>query len=233
LIAILTTKTVHHVFFENSIFKKFNSIITIHEINSIKPHFSTKVHFESKRDLYERKVFFKNKKFKFKSNSFKVADINSKKTIDILEKNNIKFILVFGTRKISRNIVDRFYGSIFNLHGGNPEKYRGLDSHYWSIYHGDFKLDTCLHVLNNKLDDGKIIFKKCIKLKKNLRIFQLRELNTINCIDITLNLFRLLHLGKKIKTTKQKNIGRYYSFMPSQLKINLEKKFLNYCNKLK
>ena len=115
----------------------------------------------------------------------------------------------------------------------NPEKYRGLDSHYWSIYHGDFKLETCLHVLNNKLDDGKIIFKKCIKLKKNLRIFQLRELNTINCIDIALNLFRLLHLGKKIKTTKQKNIGRYYSFMPSLLKINLEKKFLNYCNKLK
>ena len=125
MIAILTTKTVHHIFFENSIFKKFNSIITIYEINSIKPKFSTKVHFESKRDLYERKVFFKYKKFKFKSNSFEVADINSKKTIDILEKNNIKFILVFGTRKISRNIVDRFYGSIFNLHGGNPEKYRG------------------------------------------------------------------------------------------------------------
>ena len=233
MIAILTTKTAHHVFFENSIFKKFNSIITIHEINSIKPQFSTKVHFEIKRDHYERKVFFKYKKFKFKSNSFKVADINSKKTIDILEKNNIKFILVFGTKKISRNIVDRFYGNIFNLHGGNPEKYRGLDSHYWSIYHGDFKLYTCLHVLNNKLDDGKIIFKKSIKLKKNLRIFQLRELNTLNCIDIALNLFRLLHLGKKIKTTKQKNIGRYYSFMPSQLKINLEKKFLNYCNKLK
>lgn len=233
MIALLTTKTTHHIFFENCIFKKFNNIITIYETNFIKPQFSTKSHFESRRDIYEKKVFFKNKKFNFKSKSFEVASINSNKTLNILKNKNIKFILVFGTKKIRASIVDRFHGKIFNLHGGNPEKYRGLDSHYWSIYHGDFKLDTCLHVLNSKLDDGKIIFKKNIKLKKNLKIIQLRELNTLNCIDMSFSLFGLLYSKKKIKTTKQKNVGRYYSFMPSQLKTNLEKKFQNYCKKLK
>ncbi len=34
------------------------------------------------------------------------------------------------------------------------------------IYHNNFNLYTCLHKLNNKIDDGNIIFLKKIKLQK-------------------------------------------------------------------
>lgn len=233
MIALFTTKTKHHVFFENKIFNKYKKIITIYETRSIKPKFSIKTYFESQRELYEKKKYFKCKKFNFQSESFKVQNINSKQTLNILKKNNINFILVFGTRKISSKIVKKFNNKIFNLHGGNPEKYRGLDSHYWSIYHNDFNLSTCLHILNTKLDDGKIIFLKKIKLKKKMKIYKLRDLNTSNCIFMTLKLLKKLELKKKIKLTQQKNVGRYYSFMPSQLKKIIENKFNSFCKKNK
>ena len=158
MIALFTTSTTHHIFFENQIYKKYKNIITICETTSIKPKFKTSIFFEKKRDIFEKKLFFKNKKINFKSKKYKVKNINNNIVLKILKKNNVKYIVVFGTRKIDKMIINKFKNRIFNLHGGNPEEYRGLDSHYWSIYHNNFNLYACLHKLNYKLDDGTELF---------------------------------------------------------------------------
>ena len=44
---------------------------------------------------------------------------------------------------------------------------------------------------------------------------------------MTLKLFEKLSDKKKIKLLRQKKIGGYYSFMPSELKKIVEKKFNN------
>ncbi len=225
MIALLTTKTTHHIYFENRIFDKFKNLINIYETSSISVNYSKKVNFEKKRDNYEKKKIIKNKKFFFKSKSYKVKNINQKDVIEILKKNNVTHIIVFGTRKINKQIIKKFKNNIYNLHGGNPEYYRGLDSHYWSIYHNNYDLYCCLHKLNNKLDDGNIVFLKKILLKKKMKIHELRFLNTHYCINMTLKLIELINGRKKIKSYKQKKIGRYYSFMPTELKKIIEKKF--------
>ena len=133
------------------------------------------------------KVLCSNKKPTFKGKTFKVDNINNLKVIDILKKNKVKYLIVFGTKKITSNILKLYKDKIFNLHGGNPEEYRGLDSHYWSIYYNDFNnLVSCIHILNKKLDDGKIIFKAKLKIPKKTKIHQLREINTKICINISL-----------------------------------------------
>lgn len=225
MIALFTTNTTHHIFFENQIYKKFKNLTNICEINPIKASFKTNTIFEKKRESYEKKIWFNNKKINFKSKKYFVKNINSRKVIKILKKKNIKYIIVFGTRKINKEIVVKYKNKIFNLHGGNPEEYRGLDSHYWSIYHNNFNLYTCLHKLNFILDDGDIVFLKKIKLKKTTKIHQLRLQNTICCIEMTLKLINLIKKNKKIPSIKQKKIGRYYSFMPSEIKKIIEKKF--------
>ena len=65
MIAILTSKTTHHIFFENQIFKKYKDIINIYETTSIKPKFQITSKFEKKREIFENKVCFQNKKIKF------------------------------------------------------------------------------------------------------------------------------------------------------------------------
>ena len=75
---------------------------------------------------------------------------------------------------------------IVNLHGGNPEEYRGLDSLFWSIFHKDFKnLQTTLHYVKLRVDTGNIIKKLKIITNKKTNLYNLRILNVINCIKIT------------------------------------------------
>ena len=231
MFALLTTKTTHHIYYENQIYRNFKNIITIYETQIIKPSFQTNVNFEKKRDEHEKKVFFKNKKPIFKSKNYKVDSINNLKVIEILKKNKVKYLIVFGTKKITSNILKLYKDKIFNLHGGNPEEYRGLDSHYWSIYHNDFNnLVSCIHVLNKKLDDGKIIFKSKLKIPKKTRIYQLREINTKNFINISYKLLKKINKSEKFKLHNQNKIGRYFSFMPKDLKYICQKKFENFYN---
>ena len=86
MFALLTTKTTHHIYYENQIYRNFKNIITIYETQIIKPSFQTNVNFEKKRDEHEKKVFFKNKKPIFKSKNYKVDSINNLKVIEILKK---------------------------------------------------------------------------------------------------------------------------------------------------
>lgn len=225
MIALLTTKTTHHIYFENQIFEKYQNLITITETKLIKPKFRSNIFFEKKREIFEKKIWFNNKKHTFNSKQYIVKNINDKKVPSILKENKIKFIIVFGTRKISKKIISLYRNKIFNLHGGDPERFRGLDSHYWSIYHDNFNLYSCLHKLNSKLDDGDIVFLKKIKLRKKMKIYQLRLQNTSNCVNITMKLLNLIHKNKKVSFIKQKKIGRYYSFMPKEIKKIVEYKF--------
>jgi len=62
MIALLTTKTTHHIYFENQIFKKFKNIINICETSMIIPKFPTDVHFKKKEISMKKKLFLKVKK---------------------------------------------------------------------------------------------------------------------------------------------------------------------------
>ena len=225
MIAILTIKTTYHTFFENQIFKKYKNIINICETTYIKPKFQIDTIFEKKREIYEKKICFQNKRFNFKGKSYAIKNINDNIIFKILKKHKIKYLIVFGTRKIRKEIIKKFKNKIFNLHGGNPQEFRGLDSHYWSIYHNNFNLYSCLHKLSYKLDDGDIIFLKKIKLQKNMKIHQLRLKNTLYCVQMVLRLIYLIKNNKRIPSFKQKNQSRYYSFMPKVIKDIVEKKF--------
>lgn len=222
MIAILTTKTIHHIHFVNQVYKKFNKIICIGEKKTKNSIFKNKVFFEKQRDDYEKLLWFKNIKPKFNVNVSYFNNINSKKVLNLLNKNKIKFILVFGTSKIDLEVYKKYKNKIFNFHGGNPEKYRGLDSHYWALYHNDLRsIETCLHQVKQKLDTGKILYRKKIKINHSTKMHELREKNTELCINFALKFIKNTKLGRKIKLVQQKSLGRYYSFMPAILKKNL------------
>ena len=131
-------------------------------------------------------------------------------------------LLVFGTRKIKSNIIDRCKGKIYNFHGGDTSFYRGLDSHLWSLYHNDKRgLKVTLHEIDKKLDTGNVIFKKRLILKKSKKLYQLRSINTEICVKLARKFIK----NSKIKKNKIKEIGKYYSFMPSEIKDLINKKY--------
>tara|TARA_B100000989_G_scaffold238449_1_gene185335 strand:+ start:22669 stop:23370 length:702 start_codon:yes stop_codon:yes gene_type:complete len=226
-ILVLTTKTDHHLYFIYHIKKTFKDTFVIFEKKKIRFKFDTKHPYLKKRSLFEKKYFFKNRKVYFQGyKSF--FDINQKSSIEYIKKINPSVIILFGVGLIKKKFLSNFKKKhIINLHGGDPEKYRGLDSMLWSLYHKDSSgLVSTLHYVDHRFDTGKIIYKKKINISNYLTIHSLRAINTKNCLYMTKKFLTRILLKKKVFSYKQRNIGRYYSAIPSKL-IDISIKNLN------
>jgi phosphoribosylglycinamide formyltransferase-1 len=111
---------------------------------------------------------FKIKKKIFNFHNF----INTEnKILTLLKKEKIKFICLAGFMKIlSKNFIKQFDGKIINIHPSLLPKYKGLNPHHRALINGDKFAGCTVHYVNEKLDSGKIILQKKIKIanKDNL-----------------------------------------------------------------
>jgi phosphoribosylglycinamide formyltransferase 1 len=97
--------------------------------------------------------------------NFDNLKIAEKKTLKQLNKNNINFICLAGFMKIlSKNFIKKFKGKIINIHPSLLPKYKGLNTHKRAIRNKD-KFGGCtVHFVNEKLDSGKIILQKKVRI---------------------------------------------------------------------
>jgi phosphoribosylglycinamide formyltransferase-1 len=99
--------------------------------------------------------------------SFKNSKIAESKILDLLNKNNIKFICLAGFMRIlSKNFIKKFSGKIVNMHPSLLPKYKGLDTHAKAIQNKDKIAGCTVHFVTAKLDSGKIILQKEVKISK-------------------------------------------------------------------
>ena len=90
-----------------------------------------------------------------------------KKLAKILINKNIKFICLAGFMKIlSPYFLSFFKNKIINIHPSLLPKYKGLNTHQRALK-GREKYSGCtIHFVSKKLDSGKIIAKKKVKIFK-------------------------------------------------------------------
>ena len=176
-IALLSSNTAHHRFFINMM-KKDNLPLdlVIFEQKKFTPKFAVSPFYEEEENVFEENEFSKIIDINdVNSESFFVDDINDQKTLDLLEKKNINYGVVFGTGLIRKNIIDYFQENLINVHRGIAQEYRGLDSDLWAIYHEDFKnLGVTIHKVDQELDTGEISYSEVLQVAKNMKIFHLR-----------------------------------------------------------
>lgn len=234
-LAVLTTKTTHHTWFIQKLNESYKDIFCILETESLKAKFQTEHPFERERDLYEQSHILNNKDHQIKDLVYtkEFRKINDAGVLQALNNFSPDLIIVFGTGKIKENLIETFKGRILNLHGGDPELYRGLDTHLWAIYHNDFSnITTTIHHLDVELDRGNIIKKQKLNLKSVSHLYQLRAINTETCLDLTISAINMLKDSNTIASSPQESIGRYYSFMPSDLKEVCNNKFTKFKSQL-
>jgi methionyl-tRNA formyltransferase len=231
-LVILTTETYHHAYFIKEILTSMPLAGVIIETEGVQATFETSHPFENVRDNFERETFFSGTDthiFEIIENALSVPNINTTAAIEASKEMEADVFITFGTRKLSSSFIEQCGAPILNLHGGNPERYRGLDSHLWSIYHGDFSgLVTTIHRVNPTLDDGEIILQSSLKLSKGMPLHELRALNTRACIDLSLGALDIYKRTGDFISRPQLITGRYYSFMPSCLKAICVQKFSSY-----
>ena len=107
---------------------------------------------------------FNIKKYVSNFKNSKIAEI---KILDLLKKQNIRFICLAGFMKIlSKNFIKKFSGKIVNMHPSLLPKYKGLDTHIKAIQNKDKVAGCTVHFVTAKLDSGKIILQKKVKISK-------------------------------------------------------------------
>lgn len=230
---ILTTQTTHHTKFVRDIANIWPNTKAVIETRSLTAPFETSHEYLDKQNEYEKDLWFdgSNPQIKDMVDTIEVENINDEATQTHIKDFQPNLIIVFGTGKILPAIINLAPNRIMNLHGGDPEEYRGLDTHLWAIYHNELdQLITCLHAVAPALDTGDIIEKQHIKIKQGMKLHHLRAQNTQCCIDLVKNAVQNFEKYEKLKTFPQKTKGRYYSFMPSVLKNICVKKFERYTN---
>lgn len=111
-------------------------------------------------------IFFA-KKSKIKVKIFKFNHKDDKKILQFLKKKQIKLICLAGFMKIlTKKFIQKFEGKILNIHPSLLPKYKGLNTHE-RVINSKEKFSGCtVHLVNSKLDGGKIIIQKKIKVFK-------------------------------------------------------------------
>ena len=99
--------------------------------------------------------------------SFKDSKVAEAKILNLLNKDNIKFICLAGFMKIlSKNFIKKFTGKIVNIHPSLLPKYKGLHTHIKAIQNKDKVAGCTVHFVTAKIDSGKIILQKEVKISK-------------------------------------------------------------------
>ena len=112
--------------------------------------------------------YLKKNKIYFKIFDFKQKNKDEKKIFNILKKRKTQLICLAGFMKIlSRNFIKRFNGKILNIHPSLLPKYKGLNTHERAILNKEKFSGCTVHFVNSKLDSGKIIIQKKVKINKN------------------------------------------------------------------
>ena len=111
--------------------------------------------------------FSKLYKIKKKVYNYDKKKISEKRILKDLKSNNIKLICLAGFMKIlSKDFIRNFKGKILNIHPSLLPKYKGLNTHYRAIQNKEKYSGCTVHLVNSKLDSGKIILQKKVKLSK-------------------------------------------------------------------
>jgi len=99
-----------------------------------------------------------------KYTNIKIAE---KKILAILEKKKIEFICLAGFMKVlSKDFIKKFKGKIINIHPSYLPKYKGLNTSVRALRNNEKFSGCTVHYVNSKLDSGKIIMQKKIKIVK-------------------------------------------------------------------
>ena len=111
--------------------------------------------------------FAKFYNIKKKTYNFKHMPLSEKAILQELKVNKIKLICLAGFMKIlSKEFIKKFKGKIINIHPSLLPKYKGLNTHERAINNNEKFSGCTVHYVTSKLDAGKIILQKKVKISK-------------------------------------------------------------------
>jgi len=110
------------------------------------------------------------KKFEIKKKMINYKNLRNSEihVLNKLHKENINIICLAGFMRIlSANFIKKYKGKIINIHPSLLPKYKGLNTHQRALDNKEKYSGCTVHYVNSKIDAGKIILQKKVKIFKN------------------------------------------------------------------
>jgi methionyl-tRNA formyltransferase len=234
-ISILTTQTLHHAYFVREVASRYPVARAFCETTALQPPFDTAHPFEARRDQHERQIWFNGSDRRVSDfvPTESIASMNDNAAVASLSELAPDVVIVFGTGRLEPAALAIQPRLMLNLHGGDPEEYRGLDTHLWAVYHRDFgALVTTLHRMSPTLDAGDVVQSAAIPLRPRMELHELRAANTEICVGLTLEALSAIQARGDVASRRQQHAGRYYSFMPTALKELCVRRFAAHTSRM-
>ena len=143
--------------------KKKKSLIKIILVISNNPN-ADGLKYATKLKIKNYGIKFKGER-NFENQSFK-----------LLKKYNVDMLCLAGFMKIlSGNFIKKFSNPILNIHPSLLPKYKGLNTNERAIKNMDKFAGASVHKVTEKLDSGKIILQKKVKILKSDNLISLKK----------------------------------------------------------
>jgi len=153
-----------------------------------------------------------------------VVPHNSSQCIKILSEIKPDLGIIAGARILKKEVIEKFRIGIINLHPGLIPECRGLDAMLWSIYKG-IPLGVTAHLIDERIDAGKILIKKRIPIFEKDTLLDLSERLYETQLEILPEAIKLALEGK---WEEVKQVGTYNSKMPPDKEKQVIQMFENY-----
>ncbi|MGI6387364.1 MAG: formyltransferase family protein [Desulfomonilia bacterium] len=161
--AILTSNSLRHQYFVQSICRYFNVRVVLQEPKKnyyvelkeesqlARNHFTKLT--EAEENEFSERIIFDNL-----PEVSTVEDINSEELINDILNDGVTTIFLFGTAILKKSWLNAFPQRIINLHLGLSPYYRGTASLFWPFVHGELEcVGTTIHLAVEKVDAGAIL----------------------------------------------------------------------------
>lgn len=230
-ILVLSSDTPHHRYFINALVRDGAPLAgCLFETVHTEAPFPTGPLFEREELEFENETFFREMDRELpRGLATEIDTVNSGPSLAAIRSIGPDFGIVFGTGKIGKEAIALFKDGLINVHRGIAQEYRGLDSDLWAIYHGDYgNLGVTIHRVDPALDTGDIVYQDRMTVRRDMKIHQIRYHTSLIATELVRKAVAD-YGGKGITFHPQEKAGRYYSFMPLELKRRVALKFNKYC----
>lgn len=233
-ILLLSTDTPHHRYYINRLIDEGIPLENCaFETTSLHAPFAVGPTFEADEAAFEEANFFTNVRRDLDRVEISlVPDITSSEGVEAIRAIRPDLGVVFGTRRLPMDVISLFPDGLINMHRGIATRYRGLDSDLWAVYHKDWdNIGGTVHMIDADLDTGPILGSESLQLSPGMACHQLRYHTTKIVTRLTARILKD-YLADRMEGVAQKKTGRYYSFMPVDLKRIVARRFDRYCEAL-
>lgn len=148
-----------------------------------------------------------------------VPDMIGDKAAAVLKSLKPDVVISLNAGPTGGAIIDMMENRALVLHPGNPQDYRGEDTHLWAVYHGDeSRLECIVQYAALEPNSGSVLASTPLVIPSGMPLAGLRRAVTDGYIIGMGKVLTFFDGGGMLSVTRLQQLGKLYTPMPAVLK---------------